>query len=143
MRIEGRTQLSAKPLTVWAALQDPAKLRTCIPGCQRLEAVDADHYVVAVELAVAGIKGRYEGELTISDRNPGAGYVLHVKGEGAPGMVEGQIRITLAEEGAGTLLSYDGEVDIGGRIARVGQRVMSGVSKMLIGQFMKCLASRL
>lgn len=143
MKIEGTSHLEAAPATVWAALQDPVKLQACIPGCQRLEETDDDHYVAAAELTVAGIKGRYEGEIRITDREPGVGFVLHMTGEGGPGIVEGQIRIIVAADGTGTLLSYDGQVNVGGRIARVGQRVLSGVSKLLLGQFIRCLSIQL
>lgn len=143
MRIEGEQLIPAVPDSVWALIQDPEVLRSCTPGVKTLERSGSDRYEATVEIAVAGIKGRYAGELLLRDLVEPRSLSLEVHGRGDMGVVDGRIAVSLEAVGdTSTRLVYAGDVEIGGRIARAGQRVLGGVAKMLIGQFFKCLGQR-
>jgi hypothetical protein len=65
---------------------------------------------------------------------------MSVEGRGKPGFLKGVGDVVLAEQGEGqTLMGYSGEVQIGGRLAAVGQRLIDTVSKSIISQAFEIL----
>lgn len=135
MKIAGTATLAAPPDVVFAALNDPDVLVATIPGMQLLEQVESDRYRMRVHAGVGSINGAYDGEVTLADQQPPSSLTVRVKGAGAPGTVDATVRVTLAEEGGGTRLSYDADAAVGGMVGGVGQRMLTGVSKKMAGQF--------
>ncbi|HEX6288478.1 MAG TPA: carbon monoxide dehydrogenase subunit G, partial [Herpetosiphonaceae bacterium] len=128
---------------VWAMLNDIEALRTLIPGVESLEEVEPNTYKGVAKIGVAGVKGEYTGTVRLSDFNPPVGYRLSGEGRGKPGHVKGEGSIELTSDTPDqTVLHYSGDVQVGGMIANVGQRLIEGAAKMLIGQGMKALAQR-
>lgn len=143
MEIKGNTLINSPPAQVWAALNDPRVLAKCTPGCKLLEPKGDSEYKMVLELGIAAIKGRYEGEVIISDKVPESSYKIRVKGEGLLGFVNAEGLLSLQGEGDKTRLSYLIEAQVGGKIAGVGQRVLGGIAKLLSGQFFKALEKEL
>jgi hypothetical protein len=135
MKIEGSHDIPAPRQKVWDAFQDPDQLRQAIPGCEKLEALGNDEYKATMKVGVAAVKGTFEGKVRLMDKTPPESYRMAVEGSGAPGFVRGETRITLTEIPGGTRVSYEADVQIGGLIAGVGQRMLGGVSKMMADQF--------
>jgi carbon monoxide dehydrogenase subunit G len=128
-----------RPL-LWALLNDPEVLRKAIPGCNAVERVADDRYRMGLKLQVANVSGEYMGEVRIRDRREPSHYVLLVSGEGSIGFMKGEAAFDLDERaGGGTLLRYSGKAEIGGVAAGVGQRVLLGVARFLVGRFFKSL----
>lgn len=140
MRVAGNHAFAAPREVVWAVLTDPAALARCTPGCKTLESVGADAYRMELELGVAAIKGRYTGTLRILDPRPAEGYRLQLEARGTPGWVSGTWELTLRTTGdGGTDLAYVGDAQVGGLIAGVGQRVLGGVTSMVLKQLFTAL----
>jgi uncharacterized protein len=135
MKIEGSHDIPAPRQKVWDAFLDPEMLRKAIPGCEKLEAVGDDEYKATMKIGIAAVKGTFEGKVRLVDKKPPDSYVLQVEGSGGPGFVRGQTVITLTDIDGGTRVSYTADVQIGGLIAGVGQRLLGGVSKMMADQF--------
>src|SRR5439155_13042063 len=135
MKIEGAHDIPAPRQKVWEAFLDPDRLRQAIPGCEKLEAVGNDEYKATMKIGVAAVKGTFEGKVRITEQKPPESYRLAVEGSGAPGFVRGDTVITLADSNGGTRVSYAADVQIGGLIAGVGQRMSGGGSKMMADQF--------
>jgi carbon monoxide dehydrogenase subunit G len=136
MKIEGAHDVPAPRQRVWEAFLDPALLRQAIPGCEKLEAIGPDEYKATMKVGVAAVKGTFEGKVRITDQQPPESYRLHVEGSGGPGFVRGETLITLTDlDGGATRVSYSADVQVGGLIAGVGQRMLGGVSKMMADQF--------
>ncbi|MBI4246912.1 MAG: carbon monoxide dehydrogenase subunit G [Candidatus Rokubacteria bacterium] len=135
MKIEGSHDIPAPRQKVWDAFLDPAQLRLAIPGCEKLEAIGADEYKATLKVGVAAVKGTFEGKVKLGDKKPLESYRMGVEGSGGPGFVRGETVITLTEIEGGTRVSYSADVQIGGLIAGVGQRMLGGVSKMMADQF--------
>jgi hypothetical protein len=76
------------------------------------------------------------------DKNPPHSYRLVVEGSGKPGFVNGEATIELVADGAGTTVRVTGRGNVGGVIARVGQRLLGSVSKMMMDRFFACLIER-
>ncbi|HEX5534585.1 MAG TPA: carbon monoxide dehydrogenase subunit G [Actinomycetales bacterium] len=135
MKVTGTASLSAAPDRVFAALNDPNVLVATIPGVQSLEQVDENRYRMSIVAGVASIKGTYEGEVVLSDQNAPHSFTLKAKGAGAPGTVDATVQVKLSENGGGTHLEYDADAVVGGMVGGVGQRMLTGVSKKMAGQF--------
>ena len=136
MKLEGSYEVPAGRQTVWEAFLDPAKLKKAIPGCEKLEAVAPDEYKATMKVGVGGVKGTFEGKVKITEKKPPESYKLAVEGTGGPGFVRGETVITLSDaEGGGTRVAYSADVQVGGLIASVGQRMLGGVAKMMADKF--------
>jgi carbon monoxide dehydrogenase subunit G len=143
MDITGSYTFDAPPTRVWTLLMDPAAIASCIPGCEALEAEGVDRYHARLTVALAAITGTYDGTVIISDKVEPSSYRLTVEGQGRPGFVKGNATISLRPDGNGTVVDVTGTVQTGGPIARVGQRLISGVSKMMQDRFFACLQGKL
>ena len=143
MDIAGSYIFNAPPDRVWALLMDPAVLSSCIPGCDRFEPDGADRYTVTLTIGLAAITGTYTGTVTLTDMVPNTSYGLVVEGQGRPGFVKGTTKITLRPDGAATAIDVSAAVQTGGAIARLGQRLVGGVAKMMMDRFFECLQSKL
>jgi uncharacterized protein len=143
MDISGTYTFKAPPQRVWDLLMDPAVIAGCIPGCEKLEPAGEDTYRARLSVALAAITGTYDGTVTISDKVAPASYRLTVEGQGKPGFVKGNAQIALRPEGDNTIVDVGGTVQTGGAIARLGQRLIGGVSKMMQDRFFACLQGKL
>ena len=124
---------------LWAALNDPAVLKACIPGCKEMIADGEDRYRIVLNLKVASVGGSFEGEIELSDKVPPTQCRIRVAGSGTLGHGSGAASFSLAAHAEGTTMRYSGEGEIGGLVAGVGQRILKGVAKHLIGQFFTSL----
>lgn len=135
VHLSGEKQFPAGPAETYQLLTDPSVISKAMPGLKSLEEDGANHYKAVMEVGVAGIKGTYDGEMEMSDIAPGEHFKLLLKGEGPMGFMEADVSVSLTEEGEGTKVTYDGEAKVGGKVAGVGQRMLSGVAKLLVNQF--------
>jgi len=142
MDITGSYIFNAPPDRVWDLLLDPAVLSSCIPGCEKFESIGDDRYQVSLKVGLAAITGSYTGTVVLADKQPPTSYRLVVEGEGKGGFVKGSSAIALRQEGDTTIVDVSASVQTGGPIARVGQRLISGVAKMMMDKFFACLQGK-
>jgi uncharacterized protein len=144
VNLDGSAVLSASPEQVWSVITDPAVLARTIPGCETLEQVGDDEYKMNVSVGVGAIRGTYAGEVKLSDKQHPTSYVMHASGAGAPGNARAQVTINLEPaDGGRTNLTYSADAVIGGPVAGVGQRMITGVAKRMAGQFFKAIDAEL
>jgi uncharacterized protein len=142
MDITGSYRFDAPPDRVWNLLMDPVVIASCIPGCHELAADGDDRYRAKLNVALSAITGTYDGTVVITEKKPHGSYRLTVDGQGKPGFVRGSAAITLRAEGAATIVDLIGTVQTGGPIARLGQRLIAGVAKMMQDRFFESLRTR-
>jgi uncharacterized protein len=135
MKIEGSNDIPAPRERVWTAFLDPATLSRALPGCEGLEEIGAGEYKAKMKIGVAAIKGTFEGKVRLFDQEPPARYRMALEGSGGPGFVRGEAGMELSDVDGGTRVAYSADVQVGGLIASVGQRMLGGVSKMMLEQF--------
>jgi uncharacterized protein len=144
MKVTGNAIMHAPPGQVWAALHDPAVLVEAIPGCQRLEPTGPDAYRFTIAAGIASLQGVYTGDIALSDREEPRSFVLTANGAGGPGTVSISVRFRLTSGGDGTTgLGYDADGVVGGLIAGVGQRLVSGVAQRMARDFFRSVDSSL
>jgi hypothetical protein len=139
VRIEGRASVALPRARVFDGLLDAALLRACTPGATRLEETAPGHFEATVDLKLPAITGRFEGTADVVEREAPSRVRLRVRGKGAPGFVDGEAAIVLAESDGRTAVEYVADVTVGGQVARLGQRMISGVVKEMAAQFFEAL----
>jgi carbon monoxide dehydrogenase subunit G len=135
MKIEGTYDVPVPRKKVWDAFLNPTQLKKAIPGCEKLEALGNDEFKATMKIGVAAVKGTFEGKVKLIDKKAPESFRLVAEGSGGPGFVKAETLITLTEIDGGTRVSYSADVQVGGLIAGVGQRMLGGVSKMMADQF--------
>jgi uncharacterized protein len=135
--IEGEERIEAPIQKVWEALNDPAMLKVCIPGCQSLEKKSDTELAATVVLKIGPIKATFAGEVMLTNLNPPGSYTIQGEGKGGiAGFAKGGADVKLTEDGPNaTILNYAAKAEVGGKIAQLGSRLIESTSKKLAGQF--------
>ena len=139
MKIEGTHEARAKRERVFTALIDPEVLKRCLPGCERLEKTGENAYATTLRAGVGSIKGLFQGSVRLADLRPPEHFRMIVEGKGQPGFMKGTGELDLEERDGATLIKYSGDVQVGGTLASVGQRMIQGAAKMMATQFFTAL----
>jgi carbon monoxide dehydrogenase subunit G len=139
MKLEGTHKIAASRERVFQALTDPAILQKCIPGCQEMEKTGEDQYKAKLSAGVGPVKGVFAATIALKDITAPSHFTLVVEGKGQPGFVKGSGSLNLTEEGDATNVQYSGDVNIGGMIATVGQRMIQATANLLAERFFKAL----
>ncbi|MDD5368194.1 MAG: carbon monoxide dehydrogenase subunit G [Anaerolineaceae bacterium] len=148
MKLEGDYVFHGPRDEVWAMVRDPEVLAQCLPGTQTLKQISPTEYEGAIGIRIGPVSGKFSGKLTVSNELPPESCTLTVQGAGGAGFAKGVGTVHLSEEGAmQTRLAYVGELNIGGKLASVGQRLIDSVGKSIINKGFdtldKVLAKRL
>lgn len=141
MNIAGENTIPAPRQSVWEALNDPDILAQCIPGCEALELVEENRFSATVTNRIGPVTAKFSGEVQLSDLTPPESYKLSGSGSaGTMGNAKGAAKVMLEEVPEGTKLSYDVDVDVTGKIAQLGGRLIKSTAGVLAGQFFTKLA---
>lgn len=122
-------------------MQDPEVLAHAIPGCESLEKIGDGEYRMKMKMALAAFSGAFEGKVRISEQQPPSSFRLDVEGSGKIGFLKGGGLLKLEPSGSETSVTYDGDVQVGGTIAAVGQRLIESTAKTMIRKFFSNLAA--
>jgi uncharacterized protein len=136
MKIAGEQTLSGSRERVWALFNDPQRLSRLIPGCEKLEVISPTEFAGTLNVGIAAVKGVYTGKLRLDEVREPEHYKMTVDGKGKQGFMRGSGTLDLAPNGPQqTKVTYGGDVQIGGPLVQVGQRMIDSAAKMMIGQF--------
>jgi hypothetical protein len=141
MKISGAYTLPVPRERAFALLQDPDVLARAMPGCESLERIGPGEYRMKMKMAVASLSGAFEGKVRIADSLPPESFRLIVEGSGKIGFMKGEGTLRLSPAQTGTDVSYEGDTQVGGTLAGVGQRLVDGTAKMMIKRFFDKLVS--
>ena len=142
MKIAGTQTVKMSPQQVYDLLHDPVILARCMPGCESLELIGDHEYAMKMKMVLASVSGLFQGKIRTADPNPPESFRLIVEGAGKIGFMKGDGALKLSPSETGTTVDYDGDVQIGGTIAAVGQRLIDTTSKMMIKKFFERLATQ-
>jgi uncharacterized protein len=142
MELNATYEIHAPIERAWDLLMDTEAIGRCLPGCRGLKPIGPDRYEVELGVTVAAIAGSFKGTVALEDKAPPDSYTLTIEGSGRQGFVKGQARVALASEGNSTRIQIAARADVGGMIARVGQRLLEGVARTMMDRFYSCLGKQ-
>jgi hypothetical protein len=147
MNLQGSYTYKADQETVWNLLMDPDAIAKAIPGVPEMEPLpdETDAWHANARIQVASIGGTYGGTIRITEKEPPNQYRLTVGGEGQQSIINGSafIRLEYNEDTQETEVIWDGEANVAGKLAGVGQRLIAATANMLSKRFFKALADQL
>jgi carbon monoxide dehydrogenase subunit G len=142
MDMTGERRIAAPRQTVWIALNDPAVLKTSIPGCESLEKTSDTDMKATASVKIGPISARFSGKVQLLDLDPPTSYRIEGEGQGGvAGFAKGGAVVRLADDGDGTLLTYDVKAQVGGKIAQLGARLIDATAKQMADAFFNRFAA--
>jgi uncharacterized protein len=143
MEMTGEQLIPLPQEATWKALNDPAVLKDCIPGCESIERVADNEYDVVLTAKVGPVSAKFKGRMKVTESDPPRAYKLGFEGQGGvAGFAKGESSVSLAPEGENTRLSYAAKATVGGKLAQVGARLIDGVARQLAGKFFEAFEKR-
>ena len=140
MKLQGEYVFDGSRAEVWELVRDPEVLAAILPGTQSMDKVSDSEYKGKMHVRIGPVSGVFSGRVLVSDEVPPESYTLTVEGKGAPGFGRGSGGVQLVDQGDGTtVMKYEGELQVGGKLAGVGQRMIETVSKSMIRQGLESL----
>ncbi|MBU0705225.1 MAG: carbon monoxide dehydrogenase subunit G [Chloroflexi bacterium] len=140
MKLQGEYVFNGPREAVWELVRDPEVLASVLPGTQSMNKVSDTEYEGQMHVRIGPVGGVFSGRVLVSNEVPPESYTLSVEGRGAPGFGRGTGDVQLLDQGDGTtLMKYEGELQVGGKLAGVGQRMVETVSKSMTRQMLESL----
>ena len=140
VKLAGTHEFDAPKEAVWEALLDPDVLSQILPGCKQLDRSGENEFKGEISIRVGPVQGSFNGTVNLKDIDPPNSYRMELAGQGRPGYVKGAGALRL-EGDAPTTLHYDGDAQLSGRIASVGQRLVDSTARSLTRQGLQSLES--
>ena len=135
MKLAGTYKLNVKKEIVWNALNDPKILKQCIPGCDSFDKENDNSFNASATNQIGPMNATFSGIVKLSNIKKNESYTLSGEGQSSVGFVNGSANVKLTEENGSTILNYEVNVDVGGKIAQLGSRLIDGVAKKMSDYF--------
>ncbi|MDQ6882123.1 MAG: carbon monoxide dehydrogenase subunit G [Pseudomonadota bacterium] len=144
MELNGEVMVNAPRVRVWSALNDPAMLRACIPGCEEITDESPTVRQLRIMVKMGPVRARFQGRVTLSEVEPPRRCIMAFEGSGgAAGMASGMSQVVLFDEGEQTRLTYTVNAAVGGKLGQIGGRMVDASAKQLADQFFMALREQL
>ena len=135
MKLADSYKLNVKKEIVWQALNNPNILKQCIPGCESFEKKSETIFTVVATNQIGPMNATFSGTVTLSNIQENQSYTIEGEGQSSVGFANGNADVKLTEENGSTMLRYEVNVNVGGKIAQLGSRLISGVAKKMSDYF--------
>ena len=135
MKLAGSYKLNVKKEHVWKALNDPNVLKECIPGCESFEKESDTVFIATATNQIGPMNATFSGKVILTNIKENQSYTLSGEGQSSVGFATGSADVKLLEKDGITTLSYEVDVNVGGKIAQLGSRLINGVAKKMSDYF--------
>ena len=135
MKLSGSYSLNAKKEAIWKALNDPKVLKQCIPGCESFIKESENTFSVTATNQIGPMNATFSGNITLSNIKKNESYTLSGEGSASVGFANGEADVSLIEENEKTKLNYEVNINVGGKIAQLGSRLIDAVAKKMADYF--------
>ena len=144
MELLGERLIPASVDQTWAALNDPAVLKSCITGCESVERTGDDAFTAVVALRIGPVSARFKGNLKMTNIVPPTGYTINFDGQGGvAGFGKGSADVALTPEAGQTRLKYNARATVGGKMAQIGSRLIDATAAKITEDFFKAFETHL
>ena len=135
MKLNGSYKLNVKKEVVWKALNDSNILKQCIPGCESFDKDGSNVFNATATNQIGPMNATFSGTVTLSNITENESYTLSGEGKSSVGFANGSANVKLSEENGKTTLTYEVDINVGGKIAQLGSRLINGVAKKMSDYF--------
>jgi len=135
MKLTGSYKLNVKKDIVWKSLNDPNILKQCIPGCESFEKESNAFFNITATNQIGPMNATFSGSVTLSNIKNEQSYTLSGEGSSPVGFANGNADVNLVENNGTTILNYEVNLNVGGKIAQLGSRLIDGVAKKMTNYF--------
>ena len=135
MKLAGSYKLNIKKEIVWQALNDTNILKRCIPGCESFEKESDTIFNVTATNQIGPMNATFSGKINLTNIQKNQSYTLSGEAQSSVGFANGSADVILSEENESTTLNYEVNVNVGGKIAQLGSRLIDGVAKKMVNYF--------
>ena len=135
MKLTGSYKLNVKKEIVWQALNDPDILKQCLPGCESFKKESDAVFKVIATNQIGPMNATFSGKVILLNIKENESYTISGEGQSAVGFANGNADVKLIEENGLTTLSYKVDVNVGGKVAQLGSRLIDGVAKKMSDYF--------
>ena len=135
MKLAGTYKLNVKKEIAWNALNDPEILKQCIPGCDSFDKENDNTFSASVTNQIGPMNATFSGTVKLLNIKKNESYTLSGEGQSSVGFANGSANVKLTEEDGTTLLYYEVDINVGGKIAQLGSRLIDGVAKKMSDYF--------
>ena len=144
MEMSAEQIIPASQQQTWDALNDPAMLKQCVPGCESIDPIGDNQFQVLMVARVGPVSAKFKGKLTLSDIQPPTSYSIAFEGQGgAAGFAKGGAQVRLSPQGDSTRLVYDVKANVGGKLAQIGSRLVDAAAKKVADDFFRTFNEKL
>ena len=145
MELNGERLIPASVGATWAALNDPETLKGCIAGCESMERVGDDAFVVVVAMKIGPVSARFKGNLKMTNVVAPTSYTINFDGSGGvAGFGKGSADVALtAVEPLVTRLAYAARATVGGKMAQIGSRLIDATASKIAEDFFRAFEATL
>jgi len=144
MEFEGISNLKVSPEKVFNFLLDPNSLGKCLPDVQSIEVLGPDKFRAKVKTGISLIKGVFDFQFTITDKQPPRYATLKGHGTGTGSVIDLEMEFDLSRtpEG-GTQMMWTADAKVFGLIAGVGSRLLDSAARKIITQLFDSIEKEL
>ena len=135
MKLAGSYKLNVKKEIVWQALNDPNILKQCVPGCESFEKKSDTIFTITATNQIGPMNATFSGTVTLLNIQEDQSYTIKGEGQSSVGFANGSADVKLIEKNGSTTLRYEVNVNVGGKIAQLGSRLIDGVAKKMSDYF--------
>ncbi len=135
MKLIGSYKLNVKKEIIWQALNNPDILKQCIPGCESFVKESSTVFSVSATNQIGPMNATFSGKISLSNIKENESYTISGEGQSAVGFASGNADVKLTEENGLSTLSYKVDVNVGGKVAQLGSRLINGVAKKMSDYF--------
>jgi len=135
MKFSGSYKLNVNKEVVWKALNDSDILKQCIPGCESFQKESNTIFNATATNQIGPMNATFSGQVALTNIKENQSYTLSGEGQSSVGFANGSADVKLNEDNGVTTLSYEVNINVGGKIAQLGSRLIDGVAKKMSDYF--------
>ena len=135
MKLVGSYELKTKKEVVWKALNNPEILKKCIPGCKAFDKENSTTFKASATNQIGPMNSTFSGTVKLTNIKENESYTLSGEGNSSVGFANGNADVKLTETNGVTNLTYEVNINVGGKIAQLGSRLIDGVAKKMANYF--------
>jgi carbon monoxide dehydrogenase subunit G len=140
VKVAGTFSFRGPRRVVWELLQDPEVLSKALPGAQRLSRTSEDRYEGLMKVGLGPLAAEFSLAVTLADKRPPEHFTMHIDSKSGLGFARGTAAVDLEDAAdGGTTMTYRSDLQIGGRIASVGQRVVDSAARAMTEKGLEAL----